>query len=81
MEAVNLMAQAKRFIWKYIIICVILFLMSGCQKQEIQRIDDSRYIVDKQMILILCEDLEAGSEYTDILNSLKGNGYKVLARS
>lgn len=73
------MAQTKRFIWKYIIICVILFLMSGCQKQEIQRIDDSRYIVDKQMILILCEDLEAGSEYTDILNSLKGNGDKVLA--
>lgn len=57
----------------------ILLNMTGCKKQEIQEIDDARYIVDLQMILILCEDPEAGTEYADALKGLKGNGDEVLA--
>ncbi len=75
------MKPIKSKVLKYSIFFLLLFSTTGCQNQttEVQKIDDTRYIVDQQMILILCEAPDAGSEYIDILNSLKGNGDEVLA--
>jgi len=75
------MKPIKSKVLKYSIFLLLLFSITSCQNQttEIQKIDDSRYIVDKQMILILCEDLEAEALYTEALINLKGNGDKVLA--
>lgn len=59
----------------------LLITMCSCQNQnrDIQKIDDTRYIVDQQMILILCEDSELGKAYTDAIKALKGNGEAILA--
>ena len=63
----------------YCFIVLILLNIAGCGKQELQEMDDSRYIVDLQAILILCENSEGEAEYTDALHGLKGNGDEILA--
>ena len=64
------MKKIKNAILQGVLMVFLLFTMSGCQNQnrDIQKIDDTRYIVDQQMILILCEDSELGKAYTGIRN-------------
>ncbi|MCI8957673.1 MAG: tetratricopeptide repeat protein [Lachnospiraceae bacterium] len=75
------MKKIKNAILQGVLMVFLLFTMSGCQNQnrDIQKIDDTRYIVDQQMILILCEDSELGKAYTDAIKALKGNGEAILA--
>lgn len=79
MEVLNIMKKNQLLKFCFSFIFFLLLIISGCQKQEVQKLDDTNYIVDIQMILILCEEVEAGSEYSDALKGLKGNGDEVLA--
>lgn len=74
------MKKIMTFILQGALLFFFLFTMSSCNKQnmDIQEIDDTRYIVDQQLIMILCEDSEVGEKYTDALKALKGNGEAVL---
>ena len=74
------MKKIMTFILQSALLFSLLFTMSSCNKQnmDIQEIDDTRYIVDQQLIMILCEDSELGEKYTDALKALKGNGEAVL---